>query len=412
MGRLVLKTIDSPVALRSAAPAWDDLWLRSAAGWPVLRAQSLADWLEHFVPQARFSAVTIQDGDQLVAALPMYRGRVARLLNVGLLPGNCWTPAGDLLLDPQCGQQEVLDLLVAGLSQARWPLLCFDAVDLATDRWKNFLAALARARMKTVVRPRISVGAVEISHAWDEYLSNRSRNHRRDLRKSLARAEAEGPLELRVFANLRPDEVEPLLRLGFEIENRGWKAASGTAVLAEPGVFDFYLRQAKQLAQWGHLQIVVLEHCSRPIAFEYGFSGKGTYYSLKVAYDEAWSRFSPGQLLRWKLLEAMHRDGACRRIDFMGPLTSALSAWATGNYQLSRLIVAPRRVLSRALLTGYTHCWSPLSGLRANSRRAATKNAAQDRTTNKSAPKAGGGPSLQPTPTRQSSSQAARGKGS
>ena len=39
-----------------------------------------------------------------------------------------------------------------------------------------------------------------------------------------------------------------LLRRGFEIEDRGWKATEGTSVLRTPRVFDFFYRQAEQLA--------------------------------------------------------------------------------------------------------------------------------------------------------------------
>ena len=76
------------------------------------------------------------------------------------------------------------------------------------------------------------------------------------LSRKLART---GHVTCRLQSSLGADRVEPLLNEAFELEHRGWKGAAGTSVLGHDGMFEFFLRQAKQLAAWGQLELCLLE---------------------------------------------------------------------------------------------------------------------------------------------------------
>ena len=79
------------------------------------------------------------------------------------------------------------------------------------------------------------------------------------------------------------------MRRAFEIEDRGWKATQGTSVLRSPRVFEYFCRQARQLAQWDQLELTFLKLAGQPIAFEFGNRSKRTYFSPKVGFDENFS---------------------------------------------------------------------------------------------------------------------------
>ena len=69
---------------------------------------------------------------------------------------------------------------------------------------------------------------------------------------------------------------------------------------------------------------------SRPaIAFEYGWSERGVYYTPKVGFDDDYSRFSPGQLLRYFVLEDAFLRADRRAIDYLGPISEATAKWTT-----------------------------------------------------------------------------------
>ena len=48
--------LTSVADLRAEAAAWDDLWQRSDVSLPLVRAELLAQWVEHFAPRADFHA--------------------------------------------------------------------------------------------------------------------------------------------------------------------------------------------------------------------------------------------------------------------------------------------------------------------------------------------------------------------
>jgi hypothetical protein len=58
------------------------------------------------------------------------------------------------------------------------------------------------------------------------------------------------------------------IRIGFEVEDRGWKGAGGTSTLREPGALAFFVEQAKLLSASGHLLLAYLDLDDTTIAFE------------------------------------------------------------------------------------------------------------------------------------------------
>ena len=85
--------------LRAAASDWDDLWRRSEVTFPTMRAELLAQWIEHFAAGAEFHAIAVQQEGRWVAALPIVRRKIGRLINAGVLPCNEWSSSGECLLD-------------------------------------------------------------------------------------------------------------------------------------------------------------------------------------------------------------------------------------------------------------------------------------------------------------------------
>lgn len=358
---------DSVAALRDAEGAWDDLWERSDATLPTGRAELIAQWIEQFAPQGRFIALAIEHDGQLVAALPLLERRIKRLVSAGTLPWNDWCWAGDLLVDPDADVPAVLSALVGEIRGLSWPILWFDTIPYETFRWRQLLAALEREKHSYALQERFRFGTVEIVEqlACDQafYQAAWSGNHRRHMRKSLRRANEQGGVLLDIRRPHTPEEVEALLREGFEVEARSWKGRRGTSVINSPEMWQFYLRQAIQMARYGTLELVFLRHQDRAIAFEYGWKSKGIYFTPKVGYDDTYSCLSPGQLLRYLLLEQVFARPDRRAIDFLGPLSKATATWATSSYPVGRLAVDTGGRGGRMLLWGLRDVWGRVSAL-------------------------------------------------
>jgi CelD/BcsL family acetyltransferase involved in cellulose biosynthesis len=368
-----LVQIASVDQLSAAAPAWDDLWRRSESTLPTLRARLVAQWVRQFAPRAEFHALAVEDQGQWVAALPLVRRKVARLIDAGTLPLNEWSPSGDLLLDSTVRTDTVLDLLVAALVELPWGLWWLDEVAVDAPRWRAFIAAAARAAIAVHYQEQLRIGRIEIDHDWDAYQHRWSRKHRQQMARHARRLAERGEVRFSLLSQLAPEEVAGWMRLGFEVEDRSWKGPAGTSVLRTPGMLDFFTRQAEELARWGLLELAFLECGGRPVAFSYGQSAKGVYHSLKVGYDPEYAGCSPGQLLRYYLYRRLYGDPPgptgvtpvprWRAIEYITP-SEAHWKWKPTTYSVGRLVIAPRRLLARAALHAYRHYWPFVRRLR------------------------------------------------
>ncbi len=370
MEKLRTAYYDSLEQLRRCAAAWDDLWRRSSSTRPVARAATVAQWIEHFAPAARFRAVVVQRGERLAAALPLIGQRVGGVIEAGCLPHNAWSPAGDLLLDPSCDAGAVLRRLVEAVRDLPWQLLWLDGVPYQAAPWSAFHVAVAAVGLPHLCRWRFDTGVIELD---GDGASNRdawSRNHRRKMAQALRRLRRTGELELEWHEQIDPADVEHLLRRGFAIEDSGWKGRAGTSVLRAKGMFEFFLAQARLLAAEGQLRVALLNRAGRSIAFEYALAAKSTYHALKVGYDERFARHSPGQLLTHEVLARLSNGPGDQHYDCMGPLTDALRKWKPRPWSLGRIVVAPH-LLGRLALHAYKHWWP---GRRRDEARSGQKN--------------------------------------
>jgi CelD/BcsL family acetyltransferase involved in cellulose biosynthesis len=346
--------VASVAELRAMAAVWDDLWWRSNAALPTLRAELIARWMEHFAPQARFHALVVEDQGQWVAALPLVGRRVASLLSAGATLGNSWSEAADLLWDASLTADNAIgDALVETASRLPWQLLWLDSVPIDAPQWRAMRAALERSGVASIARLQGHTGRLHIEHDWNACQRRWSGNHRRKIARLLVRLQSRGDVMLQWRDRFAPQEVEPLLRQALEIENAGWKGAAGTSVLRTPGMFDFFLRQARQLAQWEQLVLATLRCGDTPVAFCYAMAAKGVLHSWKVGYDSQYADYGPGQLLRYSLIERLQGDSEFCALDFVGPLSEAQSHWRPETYPVARLICAPRRWPGRLALQAY-----------------------------------------------------------
>ena len=102
------------------------------------------------------------------------------------------------------------------------------------------------------------------------------------------------------------------------LEASGWKGSRGSALARDPRRVGYYRRWVEEAAARGALAIRALTVGGRAVAMQLGLVHRGTYYLPKVAYDEALSAVSPGQLLLGEVL-AECRAGGLAELDFLGP---------------------------------------------------------------------------------------------
>jgi CelD/BcsL family acetyltransferase involved in cellulose biosynthesis len=314
----------------------------------------MSQWMDTFASAQDFRAIVIRKDNRFLAALPLLHRRVGRMIDAYDLPGNDWSGAGDLLLDPGEDTAALCDQLVAELAVLPRSLFWFSSVATDRFRWQQFVAALERAQIQTDLHPRYDVAWIDTQDTWQQTEAKWSSSFRRQLRKSKRQLEETGPLRIELLRPRRQEELVAPLMTCLELEDAGWKGRAGTSIIRSPAMKDFVLAQARQLAEWGHVEIALLKQDEQVLACEYAWRAKGVYHAFKVAYDEHYAKFGPGQLLTHMLLERQVASSEYRGLDCMGPVTDAIRRWRPELRPIGRLVFAPGP-LGRVFLSAYRH---------------------------------------------------------
>lgn len=345
-------------ALLAEQNAWNDLWQRSYARQATVRAEGIAVWLKYFGEGRDFLAVCLREGERLVAALPLVVDRKFGVQRVYKLTVNCWSNSGDLLIARDVDLHAAVALLIESLQELPAGLFSFDEITLGAPHWSEFRQALPSHGGQSYVAAQSPVGVIDIRGQWDEYEKSWSGNHRGAVKRSLRKLEKQGELRLERHRS-DDEELERLIRLAFEIENRSWKGNAGTSVLQTPGTIDFMVEEARAVARAGLIDVWFLYFNDQPIAFEYCHYVKGTCFSHKIGYDPEFSKSGPGRLLRYLQLQEYHNEPDCKLFDMLGTLCGSKAKWATRTYDTGRLLASVGHASTNALVNSYAWA-SPL----------------------------------------------------
>jgi len=361
MNRLRAIHLASIDELRNFAADWDELWRRSDVESPLVRAELLAEWVERFSLRGAFHAVVIADSTRWVAALPLVPCRIGWLMPAAGMPCNARSACGDLLCDsshPANG--EAMNLLVAAAADLPWRMLWLGDALPESARWQSLLRACAECGAAVHCHEHYRVGRVPVGGDWVAYQKQLAKNHRQAMNRAARRLADQGDVRFEMFGAGGYPPVEGWLREAFAVEDMGWKGREGSSVLRSPGMFEFYVRQAEQLAAWGHWAPAALRLDGHIVAFMHGFRSKGACFAHKISFDPRFAALSPGQLLFHHVLERLHADGDCQALDFLGPMTQSHDRWRPTTYGVGRVAIAPRRLLGRVAVLAYKNVWRRL----------------------------------------------------
>ncbi len=102
---------------------------------------------------------------------------------------------------------------------------------------------------------------------------------------------------------------QSLLSEAFALEAAGWKGREGVPMVADPATKAFY----ETLVEFGcpndEIVLNTLRLDGRMLAFELSCRSGGRMDVLKIGYDEAFAAQSPGNVLRWYVLESEAAKG-------------------------------------------------------------------------------------------------------
>ena len=101
----------------------------------------------------------------------------------------------------------------------------------------------------------------------------------------------------------RPQDLDGVLRRGFEVESSGWKGSAGTGILSTPEKELFWRSLAETFDRTNETRLSAITLDGRMAAFDLTLLVNERLYLLKTGYDESFARLRPGLVLRLAVVE-------------------------------------------------------------------------------------------------------------
>lgn len=317
-------TIRIAHSLDALAP-WKDQWdaLAAAQGLPMLYYAWFLAAERHLAEPGSVRVVYVLNAEaSLCAACALelrHDNRGRRSYQILGMP-RLYEPSALLYRDPAA--HNALIKALAGLDHpvvlARvWP----DAsgTDAADRRWRLSRHALVLGKHSAPSQ------YLELAGDYAQYHERLPSQRRYDLRRAYRRAESAGPLRCEILTPA-PGDIQATLTTAFAVEALSWKGRQGCAVLANAGLREFFFTMLHALATEHRVLVALLYSDATPIAAQICLLDQQRLWLLKIGYDEAYARLSPGLILMNEVIKHSYREGFSG-IEFLGSAEGWVEAW-------------------------------------------------------------------------------------
>lgn len=249
------------------------------------------------------SVVLVWDGTQLAAAAPLMLDKAhlpARLVPIDAFAGE---PFQLLYRD-----SEALGALAKACAGLKRPILFrrlqFGETDLAL-----FSSAL-RSNAAVYCKARYTSATTKLPADFDAFEASMSRKRLSAIRRKWRAATREHGEVATEFVTPEPGDLPVLMERFMALEGSGWKQRSGTALCADHRMGCFVSQLARAFAQDGLLEFAFLKIGGRDAACRLLLRQQSGGFAIKIGFDEAFRRFTPGILLSHESLRESCRIGA------------------------------------------------------------------------------------------------------
>jgi hypothetical protein len=171
----------------------------------------------------------------------------------------------------------------------------------------------------------------------DGYLSRRSANLRRNIRRAALRL-ADSNV---VFERCRPASLEhadkTYARM-LSVEEKSWKGIDQCGITAQP-FRNFYRLLLRRLSLSGMGRVIFARDSDRDIGFIFGGITGGHYRGLQFSYAEDWGGYSVGNILQMETVKWLCEEGIARYD--LGQAMGYKVRWAELELQTENLLLRP-----------------------------------------------------------------------
>jgi CelD/BcsL family acetyltransferase involved in cellulose biosynthesis len=327
-----------PADLDRLAPEWNAL-ARARGASLFSDATWIRAFRDAFLAREAVTLHLLSREGALAAVLPLRRA--GRALPTWSVLANSHTPGPPVVLDDSlpetCGH--VLEHLLRSAS-----VLDFGRVPSRGALCERLTAAARSAGLRVAVKPTDGEAIIDLRSPWGELRRTLSRSLRKNTERAERKLAAMGQLAFDVVGG--PPALDAVLEECFDLETLGWKGERGSPIRSSTSVLRFYTELARSAAAAGRFALYTLRLDGRLIAFEYCLRAQGQIALLKISFDPAVARQSPGHVLRFKILQREAEKGEIATYS-MGAESQWKLHWATRVEPVVKLRVYGRSVLGQ-----------------------------------------------------------------
>lgn len=264
---------------------------------PLLTFEWYSSCAAAFTPPAKLCVLVAFHDNHVtgIAPLMVTRGRLGDRLE--LLGSSVLCEPGGFLYKNEQSLHEILE----GMLALKMPLRILRVRESSSDN--NALRRMLEGNDMFFIERKSFSPWIRLNGEWKDFESRMSSQRRSGLRRSLRRLHQEGDVVFQ-FVSPGPGDVDNYLGEVFAVESSGWKGRTGTAVARREDTRRFFNLYCSSTSKSGILRLGFLKVNRKVIAAMIGVEYAQRFWILKIGYDEAWARCSPGILL---IHESIHQ---------------------------------------------------------------------------------------------------------
>ena len=258
-----------------------------------------------------------------------------------------------------------LDWLSGG--RGKLGLVVFQEFRLDGPVWRHLRAALEARGQEWQIgeeefRPLVDTRQ---ANSFDEYLSGLKGKTRQSLKRKARQLEALGEVTYEVHSGAN---LKPAMQEFMDLEAAGWTREFGTAM----GQVEFTRKLALDVLAGENSSGIRLESLrldGRAIAMTIHVGNGDSAIHFKPAYDEEYSRYSPGLLLHLKSIEGLYQDKWATSLDAATKPDSPLGRIWRQKRHVGQLYIAASPATPSWVLTAAVQAVSAYRSARASAGR-------------------------------------------
>jgi CelD/BcsL family acetyltransferase involved in cellulose biosynthesis len=346
----ITSAVDTWEDALSHMPLWTELHLRLAPDNPFVSALWSRNWVNTHVGKKTRKVILLSSAHEGAEGLMLLaKGRTTRFkipvksietIGAGVSAGDRHFVA---VQEPLLTGSAIDSLLESVAAFKGWAFFRLAPLPSDYPHYDRFKSAAEQNGLTAFMWP-YSVGyRIRTAMGWKAYEKSRSPKFRANMRASFKRMQSSGLFRIEALGNDHP--VDDLLGILNCVSTKSWKVKSNTDIF-NPAYKGFWRKVFADTIAANQTTLWVLYYDEQPIAYEWYLQQGCRRISLKADYDQAFARFSPGNLLSWHALRHSFRAGATE-IDFLMGGGDYKHKWATEAYQLSELHIFNQSLNSR-----------------------------------------------------------------